>query len=393
MSMRIGIITFWESQENYGQLAQAFALQLYLEEKGHTPFLIQYDKSYEVKKLKPGKLKKLQQLNWKKLFDPNAVSKKLKNISTNGAPAADRKFREFKDDFIRVDPHRYHSYQELKANPPEADLYITGSDQVWNYDFTGNPEPFFLQFGPSHAKRAAYAASFGHRELPVNISNQYKQYLMSFDAIGVREKSGVKLCKEMGYENAILLPDPTLLIDKEKWMQYSEPSATFAENGKRKLLIYTLGNRSSEIKDKAIAYAKNREDLDVVHVSINKDPAGETFPSIPEWFDLFDQADHVLTNSFHGMLFSIIFRKPFISIPSSGDKAGMNERLFTVLEKFNLFDHFLIEFTPEKFDQMMDIETDWNNVSTQIADWRRVAEKFLGDITCPVLQEEVSELI
>lgn len=390
--MKIGIITFWESKENYGQLAQACALQIYLEERGHTPFLIRYDKSYEVNKLKPCKLEKLRQLNWKKLFDPNAVSKKLMNIITTVAPPADRKFKEFREDFIRADHHEYNSYEELKANPPEADLYITGSDQVWNHHYTGNPKPFFLQFGSSDAKRAAYAASFGHKELPVSILNQYEQYLRSFAAIGVREKSGVDLCKEMGYKNAILLPDPTILIDKEQWMKYSQPSTAFAENGKRKVLIYTLGNRSSEINDKAIAYVKSREDSDVVHVSINKDPDGETFPSIPQWFDLFDKTDHVLTNSFHGMLFSIIFRKRFISIPSSGEKAGMNERLFTVLEKFDLFDHLLTAFSPEKFDQMMDIEVDWKNVSAQIDDWRRVAKKFLDRLTSPTPQENVSEL-
>lgn len=390
--MKIGIITFWDSQENYGQLAQAFALQIYLEEKGHTPFLIRYDKSYEVDKLKPGKLEKLQQLNWKKLFDPNAVLKKLKNVTTTVAPPADRKFKEFREDFIKVDDHQYHSYEELKTNPPEADLYITGSDQVWNHNYTGSPKPFFLQFGSSDTKRAAYAASFGHKELPVGILDQYRQYLRSFSGIGVREKSGVDLCQKMGYENAILLPDPTMLIDKDKWMAYSQPSAAFAENDKRKILIYTLGNRSSEIKDKAIAYVKNSEDLDVVHVSINMDPDGETFPSIPQWFDLFNKTDHVLTNSFHGMLFAILFRKRFISIPSSGDKAGMNERLFTVLEKFDLFDHLLTAFSPEKFDQMMGIEVDWKKVSAQIDDWNRVAEEFLDRLTSSAPQENVSEL-
>lgn len=193
--MKIGIITFWESQENYGQLAQACALQIYLERKGHTPFLIRYDKSYEVNRLKPGKMEMLQQLNWNKLFDVRAVSQKLKNMITTAAPPVDRNFKEFREDFLKVDHHRYHSYEELKANPPEADLYITGSDQVWNHCYTGNPKPFFLQFGSPDAKRAAYAASFGHKELPLSILNEYEQYLKSFAAIGVREKSGVALCK------------------------------------------------------------------------------------------------------------------------------------------------------------------------------------------------------
>ncbi|MEQ8470485.1 MAG: polysaccharide pyruvyl transferase family protein [Marinoscillum sp.] len=388
--MKIGVITFCETMENYGQLAQACALQIYLEEKGHSPFLIKYDKSHEVKSRKPGFTQKMKQINWSKLLDPNALISKIENMTKGVAPLPDRKFEEFKDDFLKFDRHSYTRCSELQLNPPEADLYITGSDQVWNHQYTGDPKPFFLQFGSANAKRASYAASFGHKELPESIMNEYEQYLRSFNAIGVREKSGLELCRQMGYGDASLLPDPTLLISKEKWMEYSQPIDAFRKDAKKKILVYTLGNRSSELKDQTLKYLKqdSEKDLSVVHVSINKDTDGDTFPTIPQWFDLFNQADMVITNSFHGTLFSIIFRKNFLSIPSSGTKAGMNERLFTVLEKFNLFDHLLTEFSPEYINLMMDQTIDWTGVEAEIEEWKRVADRFIDRLIYPTVSTQ-----
>lgn len=390
--MKIGVITFSESKENYGQMAQACALQIYLEKKGHSPFLIQYDKTAEVNLRKPGFTQRLAMTNWKKLLDPAALFSKLDSLTKSAAPLPDRKFDEFKSDFLKCDHHQYNCYNELNDNPPEADLYITGSDQVWNHHYTGNPKPFFLQFGKNESKRASYAASFGHKELPEAVMKEYEQYLRAFNAIGVREKSGIKLCRQMGYRNAVLLPDPTLLISKEKWLEYSQPIDAFSHDDRKKVLIYTLGNRSSGLKDQTVEHFKTQEKVSVVHVSINKDTDGDTFPTVPQWLDLFDQADHVVTNSFHGTLFAIIFRKKFICLPSSGTKAGMNERLFTVLEKFNLFSQLLTEFNPTQINAMMSGSIDWGTVEYQIGDWQRDADRFIDRLTCPLPKNPYSQL-
>lgn len=374
--MRIGIMTFWETQDNYGQLLQASALQFFLEDKGHEPFLIKYDKSHSVRKHKPGKLQKLKQINWAKLFDPRAVLNKLRAASTTVASIPTRHFDDFKSDFIKVHPRVYNSPQELKDFPPPADVYITGSDQVWNYRYIGDCDPFFLQFGPKSIKRLSYAASIGHRELPAHILAEYQRYLETLDAISVRETSGVDLCRQMGYE-ALLVPDPTLLISRDRWIEYSAEVPEFHNATGKKILIYTIGNRSSEVKDEVINYVKAFPNCEIAHVSINKDFEGDKFPSIPEWLGYYKDADLVITNSYHGMIFSILFNNNFIALPTSGDKAGMNERPITLMEKMGLEDHLLYHFDPVKIKALISKKVNWNGVNQKIADWRKVADDFL----------------
>lgn len=375
--MRIGIMTFWETQDNYGQLLQASALQFYLEAHGHEPFLIKYDKSHSVKQHKPGKIQKLKQINWAKLFDLKAVMGKVNSATKTVSSAPTRHFDDFKEDFIKFHPRMYNSPAELRDNPPPADVYITGSDQVWNYRYIGDCGPFFLQFGPPHVKRMSYAASIGHRELPPHILLEYKQYLKTMDAISVRESSGAALCREMGYD-ALLVPDPTMLIPKEKWIEYSVEVPEFHNAGnKKKVLIYTIGNRSSDVKEQLITYIKQSPGMEIAHVSINKDYEGDKFPSIPEWLGYYKDADLVITNSYHGMIFSVLFNNSFIAIPSSGDKVGMNERLLTLMEKMDLEDHILYEFDPQKIEELMDKSVNWDAVNEKIAAWREVAGEFL----------------
>ncbi len=375
---RIGIITFWESSENYGQLAQASALQIFLEKKGFEPFLIRYNKQNSVRANKPGKLQSILQKDWSKITDPGVISRKLKKLIARPMIRKDRRFNEFRNDFLKSNSRVYQSYEELVASPPDADVYITGSDQVWNHKYIGDPRPFFLKFGPRHIKRMAYAASFGHAVLPKNIFNQYKSYIHDFDAVSVREQSGVDLCTQMGYYVAELLPDPTLLIDKEDWKKYSKPAEWSTNSTDRtRVFAYTIGNRSSKVKDDAINYFKGSTDFEFRHTSVNNDYSGNIYPTLPEWIDYYKHADLIVTNSYHGIIFSIIFNKNFVALPCSGDKAGMNERLNTLLEKLHLSSHILPQFDSEKINEILRSEIDWIYINETLKNWVKEADHFV----------------
>jgi hypothetical protein len=128
--MKIGIMTFWRSEDNYGQLLQCYALQKYLRDAGHDAYLIRYDSKNDYIKLSVWK-KAIKGLNPVKSF--GYISSKIR------APLikklnAERKFLDFRNIYIKQSKSIYHSYKELVENPPEADMYITGSDQVWNSD-------------------------------------------------------------------------------------------------------------------------------------------------------------------------------------------------------------------------------------------------------------------
>ncbi|RED97068.1 polysaccharide pyruvyl transferase family protein [Marinoscillum furvescens] len=380
---KVGIMTFWETNENYGQLAQACALQIFLEEHGFDPFLIKYDKSRAVKAQKPGWLEQTFRKDWTKLLDPEKVLDKVKSFTEEAAPAPDRHFDDFKADFIKFHHKLYSSPEELRNDPPEADIYITGSDQVWNHLYTGDPAPFLLQFGADDTLRVAFSASFGHKSLPTHTQRVYQNYLRSFDAVSVREKSGVDLCQALGYEGAVLLPDPTLLIARDRWEQYKKPVDALNDNTKKRVLIYTIGNRSEEIKAQILNYMEAYPDAEITHVSINKDRTGNCHPTVPQWLELYHKADLVITNSYHGMLFSIIFNNKFIVLPSGGDKKGMNERLYTTLEKVELEDRLLTRFVPERVEQLIQQPVDWQGVNEQVKDWSRQADVFIERLPVP----------
>lgn len=377
--MKIGVITFWDSQENYGQVLQTYALQVFLKRKGHESFLIRYDKSTSVKKKKPSLAKKILNTNWDKLFDKQALKRKLDSFSADLDGTPDREFDTFKKEHLKLSAEFYSSPEALQNNPPDADVYICGSDQVWNYKFIGDYKPFFLQFGDPQVQRIAYAASFGHKELPSEVKSEYQEYLKSFDAISVRESSGMELCRQMGYESR-LLPDPTALLNRRAWEALSKRTDDFALSNKRKVFIYTLGNRPSTAREDLFRHFTESPETVVAHTSIHKDREGDLHPSIQEWLGYFRDCDLVLTNSFHGMLFSIIFNKNFIGLPCTGNNAGMNERLTTLMEGLGLEDHLLFEFDINKVNELTQKKVDWESINAKIDKWRMQAHDFLDVI-------------
>ena len=375
--LKIGVMTFWESQENYGQLLQAYAFQTHLRKKGLDPFIIKYNKSQSVKKHKPGFFQKLRTVNWKKALELKAVQMKLSTAMSHLPALPDRGFEEFKTRFLNFTPNLYTSIKELVSAPPKADIYIAGSDQVWNYKFIGDFEPYFLQFGNQSTRRISYAASFGHRELPASVKNKYRQYLETFETISVREDSGLSLCRDMGFEDTCLLPDPTLLVKRDDWIGLCNENEQFNSSKGKKVFIYTLGNRSSEAKDQLVSYLGGRGDTTVAHASVHNDTSGNIFPSIEEWLGYIKACDVVVTNSFHAMLFSTIMNKNFIGLPSAGDKAGMNERLQTLVKEFGLEKHLLYRFDKKLVNDIMNLEVNWDEVNKKIDSWRTRADSFL----------------
>ncbi|WP_069660918.1 polysaccharide pyruvyl transferase family protein [Arcticibacter eurypsychrophilus] len=370
--MKIGIMTFWESQNNYGQLLQAFALKTYLRQKGHDVFFIRF---YRIPSAK--KKSALSRLKFKVILYLNDHFDLNLEVTKAGSPEPDRGFTPFKKQYLKFSPRSYTSLAELKDNPPQADAYICGSDQVWNNTFKVPAEPFFLPFGKSSIKRIAYAASIGQRELSPETAQLFERQLSHFNAVSVREKSSLSICTDAGYKNPVWVPDPTLLFAKQDWLNLLPvPRGNFRPESK-KVFIYTLGNSAIKDKEAYLSYIRDMPGVEVQHASANGDTSGNRFPSIPEWLGLIAESDFIMTNSFHGMVFCIIFNKKFIILPNTGAKEGMNERITSLITKFNLEQHMMFGFDRTKMDDLMKLDTDWDYVNNQIADWRHVAHEFL----------------
>lgn len=334
--MKIGIMTFWWSEDNYGQLLQCYALQKYLRDQGHDPFLIRYDSRKDYVPT-PLYWKLLKVLNPVKLAGYLSL-KRRKYLSAKEYVVHNRQFSSFRDTYLKQSEWIYHSYDELKANPPEADCYVVGSDQLWNF---GNIplrrvkkliHAYFLDFGSDSVIRMAYVASWGQEQIPDDFISEIVPLLKKFQKVSVREKSGINICRRCGYETAQWVCDPTMLVNAKVYRgiyQYNNVSVP----QKPYVLFYYLDNGGRFDKKSVFQFAQERN-LDVRYISanMNMDAYEKTYATIPEWLCLVDNAQYVITNSFHCCVFSILFRKQFGAIALTGTYSGMNSRLQSLFE-------------------------------------------------------------
>lgn len=172
--MRIGIITYWQSNDNYGQQLQCWALQHYLKLNGHDPFLIRF-KRFERKLTFRDRIKKtLKTLLKIILVKPYISERKAKELDFKRQ--SDRDFVGFRRDFLAVSDSSYTDLETIRHYPPMADAYITGSDQVWNYDLTEEElRTYLLQFGESNIRRISYAPSIAHKSIPATKEFIYEE--------------------------------------------------------------------------------------------------------------------------------------------------------------------------------------------------------------------------
>ena len=218
--MRIGIVTFWQSGDNYGQQLQCWALQRYLKGIGHEPFLIRYLYKEPLwrkcLKLMAKTVLVYPLLRWWRHREVRRME------AVNRGMYIERRFEEFRKSHIYQTQRIYGSLKELRKDPPTADLYITGSDQVWHPVLLRRKDDraYWLDFGSDRIRRIAYAASFGSDHCPLRLQAELTARLSRFDILSVREESGVAICQAVGKE-AVHVLDPTLLLAKEEYLSLS----------------------------------------------------------------------------------------------------------------------------------------------------------------------------
>ena len=332
--MKIGIVTYWKSTDNYGEQLQNYALQEYLRGLGHEPFLIRYD--YEADTIygtKPLPVRILRACNPKRLAG-YFKSRKNNRMYMKNCLEHPRGFEEFRKNHLSMS-RVYSSVEDLRNDPPEADMYISGSDQVWNTfggkfsEMRNRLSAFFLDFGKEDVKKISYAASWGRTEVPEDESSLIRPLLAKFDAVSVREESGIGLCSRLGREDAVLAPDPVLLHDAEIYRDLYRSENNKKPNG-RYLFFYYLNPDGYFDRNSVLEWAKFK-DLKVVYVTNDwHDDIERSFPGVTDWLELIDNAEYVVTNSFHCSLISLLFGKKFGVIRKTGSFKGMNSRMDTL---------------------------------------------------------------
>ena len=357
----VGVITHWGSLDNYGQTLQTYALQNVLEFLGYNPYLIRYIEDG----VKSSFFKKI----WH-VFNPNYTFSVLKNRFLNNLDYKNnlkngRDLRTFLSKHINQAPEVY-SRKALLDNPPLAEVYITGSDQVWNK----LDKSYFLDFVRDR-KKISYAASFGGATYSDSEKRILYDLLKSFSHISVRESSGKNLCKEIGVTNANVLPDPTVLLSKDDYVKISSNPNI----GSPYILIYMLGNKTRFNLKACFDYAK-KNGLDIKYVAGQRqlDKYPKVYPTMEEWLGLIANAKYVVTNSFHGTVISTILNKPFISIPLIGCDSSMNGRIETFLSSFNLKDRLTNDMN------LLSEEIDFDSVNLKLDEMRHLGIENLDQM-------------
>lgn len=335
--MKIGIITFQRAL-NFGAVLQMYALYAYLKSEGHEPFVIDF-----IPEQKPNNTS-LKDRIWHTLKDParifRALQKRIiakKNVQTLG-----NRFELFRNKHI-IFSESPQTLGQLKNDPPEADLYICGSDQIWNPGDEGFNPGYFLDFGASKTKRISYGASFGRSEIPSQFVVDLKMLLKGFDAISVREASGVKTLKRIVDTDVTRVVDPTFLVDN-----YSEVIDESVVPKERYLLVYRLNQEDRLAKflnDTALKIGQER-DLQIYAITPkSKIKTPKRFkkmsPSPAEFLGLIKNAELILTNSFHGAVFSILFKKSFMVFARDIYTDRQNLRMTELLGRLGLSHHFV----------------------------------------------------
>ena len=384
--MRIGIVTYWSSSDNYGQQLQCFALQKYLIGLGHDAYLIKYMPTSHIplwRRIARSIKYRLLVSSEQKEKDRNTklISEKNKLLNCR------RGFKEFRDKYIKSTEIVYRNIKELRNNPPEADIYICGSDQVWNNSLS-DPDTagWFLDFGKPTVKRVSYAASIG-RDIDSCEINRFTKYLKNFNAISVREQKAYALCHKLGFDKSIIAIDPTLLLNSSDYDLIEIDTNGIKVAGKPYVFIYTLNIRTAEEIywddfHKIIA----KDGLLIRSVSSSGYlPAQDLLPdiqneqaTIPEWLSLIKHSEYVITTSFHGVVFCLLYHKPFYAVLLQNEYSKGNDRIVSLLESLHLSN--LIVSNRESLKQINFENIDWIDVDAMIALLRQKSTHFIDDI-------------
>lgn len=372
----IGIITILKTN-NYGAELQAYATQAILNKLGYDAEIIDYlfykNPGHIITKAsKPSFNHGLKKRLSEKLY-PIIARIKAKS-STESCISREKCFETFHTENTRMS-QTYRTIDELYATKKYYDVYMVGSDQVWNPGIYSSLLPYMLAFAPEGKKKVAYASSFGVSAIPQDCQWLYKKYLPGFSSIGVREKNAVEMVKGLGGKDATWVLDPTLLLNKEDW---SKVASNIYADKKNYILLYEL-TPCPYILELA-KFFREKKGLDIVRICKNaaiedKDSSIENIIDAgpAEFVRLFANAGMVITNSFHGTAFSINFGKEFYTITPT--RKHNNSRQRSILELFKLQGRLIAENTPIENISMGAI--DYAAVSQILEDERKKSIEFL----------------
>lgn len=329
--LKVGVITM-HRVVNYGSVLQAYATQQILERIGCNCEIIDY--------VFPNSYHFLQgyachSMTWKNRIAKVLWLKKHWRLTN--------KFERFWHQYLHLSC-RYPSRDSIMQNPPCYDVYLTGSDQVWNPRHMKGDDVFLLSFVPNGMRLVSYASSFACSSLTDDVARAYAPLLKRYEALSVREENGRALVRQLTERDAFVGLDPTLLLDASEWRMLAGGQRNPYQGRKYILLymmsyafnpapyIYQLLEHLQRITGmEVITFTPIPAEMNLRHVTVMDESSPITF------LQLFDVASCVVTSSFHGTAFAVNFGKPLYSLVDSNYSEG-DDRQSSLLKELRLDD-------------------------------------------------------
>ena len=373
--LKVGIITIQRSS-NYGACLQCYALYRYIESLGYACEIIDLHR--------PGV--KHQEYRSSKQFLPNRYSKKkdiIEKIKSLFGKTVEQKYprstfrmskiHDFNNRMNYSQP--YLGPDDLYDNPPVYDIYISGSDQLWNPTMKYCLEPYFLTFAHKGAKKISYATSIGVAELLEKEKRSFKEWLSDYTSISVREKTAQSLLSSFVDNHIEQVLDPSFLLSKDDWLNIS----VLPQIPQPYILLFTL-----EFSESLLGYAKKLKEesgMELVYLCWRQptDSFGkyivEREAGIEEFLGYIRGAALVITNSFHGTVFSLILEVSNFYVYVGNSKRS--SRIVDMLASFSLSDHLLRELNLP-YNALSDTPVEYQKIQSLIQDNIKRSQDFIN---------------
>lgn len=358
--MKIGILTL-PLHKNYGGILQAYALQNYLQKNGYEVILL--DRQWDNVFFDHFKTVLKKVLIRKKMNSQKEIGKHIsyfvnKYISKTKVLDSEKKLMKTVD--------------KLKL-----DAIVVGSDQVWRLEYTGafSMNYFFDFLNDSNIKKLSYAASFGEDSWVHNseTTNNVKNLLSKFNAISVREDSSIDLCQKNFNVSVQHHIDPTMLLEKEDYINLTKLEKEPKSKGD--ILIYMLDINLDRQKtiDVICKHIKGTLfSVNVKSIDSNDKLENRIYPTVTSWLKGFQDAKFVITDSFHGSVFAILFNKPFIAYGNAGRGLSRFNSLFRM---FGLENRFILKNSDLDIN-LLNEEIDWKSINAKLSTYRLNSKEF-----------------
>lgn len=356
INMRIGIITM--VSDNYGNRLQNYALQNILSELGNSvetlnnPWNVSYNVYWEWLKFN---IKKFLFFITKR---PERFQRRIN-------------FDRFNHNNISFSRYWLNKKNDRIAANQYYDMFICGSDQVWNSEAAEIDGKYFADFA-DYDKRASYAASFGIEKIVDDRREEFIRYLLGMRYTSVREHSGEQIVEELINRKVNCHIDPTLLLSSSQWDQIADQ---YKVSNHKYIFCYFLGKPTEAILNKLREY-KKETNIDVLSIW-NGNDASHNNVGPGEFLALIRGAEFVLTDSFHGTAISIIYHKSFYTFSRNGVRESMDTRVVSLLELLGLADRF----EPKSWNLYDNLEIDFHNADCILESERKKAIEYLIEIT------------